>query len=209
MKDQMNILAQANQARLDELYEDVIHLYTRYLTDYNNDVDVMWILAQTLYEQAFRKTDQMIDRLEDATNWIKKAIDSQPERPEFYVTLGKILTTGVNAPDYKQAADCYRKALKLSPTFFSAGVGLAFLVNVPESSVNLSEAIAIMEKIAEVRLDDQHVFMSLGYLYEKAKYTDASQAMFKRAILCSDPLAIRQAESIAEPRNVQIALNMA
>ena len=191
MKEKMKILTKANQARLNKQYENAKHLYINYLDNYNDDADVMWILAQVMYELAFRKTDQMIDLLEGATNWIKKAIDLNSDRAEFHVTLGKIFVTGVYVPEYEKATDCYRTALKLNPILFSAGSGLAFLVRVPEANVNASEVIAIMEKIAITQPDNQHIFMSLGYLYETAERFTEAQEMFKRAILCPEPLSIR------------------
>jgi tetratricopeptide (TPR) repeat protein len=164
MKDQMKILMKANQARLDKRYEDAKRLFINYLNDYSDDADVMWMLSQVIYELAFRKTDHMVELLEDGVNWIEKAIELEPERAEFYVTLGKILTTGVEVPDYQQAAQYYRRALKLNSTLFDAGIGLTFLVHVPESTVSLTEAITVMEKILEVHPDNQHVFMSLVQL---------------------------------------------
>lgn len=207
MKDQMKILAKANQSRLEKRYEDARQFYKSYLDDRIDDADVMWILAQVMYELAFRKTEQMSELLEEAIDWIKRAIALKSHRAEFYVTLGKILTTGIDVPDYEQAADCFRKALKLNPVLFSAGAGLALLVHVPESDVSCSEAVAVMERIAEAHPDNQHVFMLLGHLYENAKQFVDAQEMFRRAILCPEPLAIHYMESITMPRHVQISVD--
>jgi tetratricopeptide (TPR) repeat protein len=206
MKNQMEILIKANQARLEKRFEDARQLYMNYLDNHSDDADVMSILAQVMYELAFRNTDRMSTFLKEAIGWVERAIVLKPNQAEFYVILGKILITGVDIPDYEQAADHFRKALELNPTLYNAGLGLALLARIPESLVSYSEAIAAMERIAKAHPDNQHVFMSLGYLYESAKRSTEAQNMFKRALLCSEPLATHYVEAIATPRHVQIEI---
>ena len=206
MKDLMNLLTAANQARLDKQYEKARHLYLVYLRENDDDADVMHVLAQVTYELALRKTEQMTVLLKEASDWMERAIALRRDRPAFFVTSGNILALGVDAPNYVEAANHYRTALESNHFFYSAASGLAFLAHVPESGVSYSEAIAGMEKVVEIQSDNQHAFMSLGYLYEKVGRCDDAQEVFKRAVLCSQPLELRYLETLVTPRLVHISV---
>jgi tetratricopeptide (TPR) repeat protein len=208
MNSQLSRLAAGNQARSDGQYERARELYINYLRDYGNDADIMWTLAEVTFEVAFRNTDNMSRFLEEAVKWITSAIELDADRAEFFVTLGKILAVGVEAPEYQKAANCYRKALELNPNLFSAAADLSFLARIPDSSVTVAEAIAIMERLARVKPDNPEVFAYLGRLYNKAGRPTEAQLMVKRALLCPEPLEAPYVKELVFPRDVDLDVNV-
>lgn len=207
MNDQLRRLTKANQARNEGQYEQARDLYTVYLRDYGDNADVMWALAEVYYEIAFRSTDQMPYYLEQAVRWITSAIELAPDRAELLVTLGKILTVGVEFPEYQQAASCYRKAVELNPALLSAAVGLYFLSQIQDSTVTVAEATLALEAVARVHTDNPIVFTYLSRLYNEGSRMDEAQLMVKRALLCPEPLDTSHVEQLVYPRNADLDLD--
>ena len=207
MNDQLRGLTKANQARNDRKYEQARDLYISYLRDHGDNADVMWTLAEVYYEIAFISTDQMPYYLEQAVRWITSAIALAPDRAELLVTLGKILTVGVEFPEYQQAAACYRKALGLNPALFSAAAGLYFLSQVQDSTVTVPEAILALEAVARVHTDNPIVFTYLSRLYNEDNRMEEAQMMVKRALLCPEPLDAAHIEQLVSPRNVDLDMD--
>lgn len=196
MKDKINLLIQANQARVEYRYQDAIGYYVKYLDKYDN-ADVMHVLALVNFrldiEQARRN-----DRGTKALEWINKAVEQEPSNAEFHVTRGDILTYGLDAPNYKDAATSYRAALQLKPDLARAHLGLSSLEGVPDQVVSLSEAIVSVEKASQIQSDNPDIFLRLGTLYFQAGQENQALEAYEYALLRPQPLPLQNTDEIVQ-----------
>lgn len=196
MKDKINLLIQANQARVEYRYQDAIDYYVKYLDKYNN-ADVMHMLALVYFrldiEQARRN-----DRGTKALEWINKAIGQEPSNAEFHVTRGDILNYGLDAPNYKDAAKSYKAALQLKPDLASAHLGLSSLEGVPDQVVSLSEAIVSVEKVSQIQPNNPDIFLRLGTLYFQASQENQALEAYEYALLRPQPLSLQNTDEIVQ-----------
>ena len=82
MKDRIDLLIRANQARVECRYQDAIEYYDRYLDKYNNNADVMHVLA-LVHFQLDVEQPRRIGRSLKAIEWINKAIEQEPNKAEL------------------------------------------------------------------------------------------------------------------------------
>ena len=55
-----------------------------------------------------------------AEEWLRRAVDAEPNNPEFWVALGRVYYELSNASQAAQGIECYEKALSLDPNCESA-----------------------------------------------------------------------------------------
>ena len=201
MRDQIKLLIKANQSREEKQHLKAITYFTRFLDDYN-DADIMGILASTYFKLSAEQPG-VGDFIQKAIQWSDKAIALEPNRAEFYVTRGDILSYGIDAPNYREALDSYRRALKLNPNLVEACIGLASLEGVPDKVISLSEAIAVMKHASEVRPENPYIHLRLGTLYKEAGHISEAQSAFKRALLCPESLSLRHVKTIVQMLNLE------
>jgi tetratricopeptide (TPR) repeat protein len=195
MKNKIEYLIHANQARVEKQYENAIRYYLNVLEG-ENDSDVMRSLAMTYFEQYLEQMETVVPG-EQALYWINKAISLEPNRAEFYVTRGGFFAIGIDAPNYEQAAQDYRFALKLNPHLLDAYCGLAGLEGVPEGVVSLTEAISLSEFATTIQPNDPLIFIWLATRYQKAGREADSLNAFRRALLCLQPLPLENVQALA------------
>ncbi|MCA9324591.1 MAG: tetratricopeptide repeat protein [Ardenticatenales bacterium] len=197
MKDRIDLLIRANQARVECRYQDAIEYYDRYLDKYNNNADVMHVLA-LVHFQLDVEQPRRIGRSLKAIEWINKAIEQEPNKAEFYATRGDIYNYGLDAPNYEEAAKSYRVALQLKPDLVSAHLGLAGLEGVPEQLVSLSEAIISVEKASQTQQENPDIFLRLGTLYFQAGQQNQALVAYECALLRPRPLSLKNTDEIVQ-----------
>lgn len=196
IKNKLEILIRANQARFERQFRDAIKLYTEYLSEHDN-VDVMHVLAFTFLQLSIENPE--IDIQEDnAIEWIDKAIVKAPQRADFYVTRGDIYSIGIDFPNYQEAAKSYRKALELNPNLADAYLGLASLEGVPDQVVSLSEAIRSVEKASQLQPRKPEVFLRLGSLYHQAGEERNAWIAYESALLKPQTLETQNVVEITQ-----------
>lgn len=191
MRKKIKLLLEANQARLEDRWEDAVTHYLEFIDEYGEDVEAMWGLASSYFNLRFRQP-AMVGLDQQALCWIDKAIEREPDRAEFYVTRGEINYIGLDAPDYARAETNFRAALELEPDLVSACFGISGLESVPGAAVTLSEAIVTMEHASAVEPENALVFLVLGTLYNEAGRIRESYQAYKRALVCPAPLSKQQ-----------------
>src|SRR5690606_11422566 len=112
MNENLNALVKLNQYRLENRYQAAIDECMELLAQDEGDADVIAVLAILYYQLAFNRTEAINELLEKAIFWANKAIETEPERADFYATRGRIY---LDFPDYEKAANDFRFALQIRP----------------------------------------------------------------------------------------------
>lgn len=194
MKDKINTLLQANQARNKQQYEEAIDYYMQYLRKYHNP-DVMHVLALIYFRLDIEQPGRS-GRGQEAIEWIDKAIAQESTNAEFHATRGDIFNYGLDMPNYEEAAKNYRTALQLRPDLVNAHLGLASLEGVPDEVVSLPEAIVSVQKASQVQPENPNIFLRLGTLYFQAGKESEALEAYECALLKSQPISLQNAVEI-------------
>jgi tetratricopeptide (TPR) repeat protein len=183
----MKLLLEANRKRTEGKLLAAAEIYERFLNQIA-DPAVMHILAITYFKLYLQQSHNATFG-QKATYWINQAIALDPQQPQFYVTRGQIFGFGVvDAPDYKQAVQDYKMALRINPNLVVACMGLASLEGTPEEVVSLKEAIAVVEHASVIDPDNSLVWLRLGTLYYQNGQMKLSFIAYRRVLLCSKPV---------------------
>jgi len=110
---------------------------------------------QSLIQQA--KVLMKLDKSEDAETKLKKALESDENNPEPFLTLGQLY---FNSGDYKNAQKLFRKTLKLNSKDYMARYGIGII---RELSEQYPEAIKEYERALK-SYDSQMIKLRLGIL---------------------------------------------
>ncbi|MBA3469856.1 MAG: hypothetical protein H0T53_09455 [Herpetosiphonaceae bacterium] len=194
MRQEIDILLEANTARLEARYHDAFRLYLNLGQAIELDPDLMLVLAILLWQ--ISSDDPDLIRHQQALDWIDKAIQRAPHRVDFYLTRGDILLYGADAPQYAAAIQDYRRAITRDPTHAQAAMSCASLVGLPEPVITYPEAIAILEHAITIHQERGDLFRRLGTLYHGVGDRAAAQQAYRRALLCGTPLPLRDLSEI-------------
>lgn len=181
MNSKFALLEKAAAHRDERRYDRARDTFFNILEQFGEDPDVMWGLAESEYSLSITSPDAEDSRGYEAIRWIEKAIDIDPDRPEFHFFLGTI-REHVGAPNYEAAAKAYRRALEVNPMFEPAIGALAMLHGVPERPVTLEDAIAFAEKSAGIS-PSRSMWITLSRLYEEAGHPKKARAALKNSLL--------------------------
>jgi protein O-GlcNAc transferase len=119
-------------------------------------------------------------KLEDAVNYISKAIDNDPKNHIYYSNLGEMLR---RMGKLQEAADTFRKAINLKPDFAGIKYNLA---NTLKAQGKFSEAIRFYNEAIQLDPEDPQSMYNLGNtLNEIGEYQQAINAY--QAALRVDP----------------------
>ena len=179
MQRKISVMKQAAQAFSQRRYADARDIYAKAIESFGQDSDLIYGLAQVEFALSIVTTDVGDTGGHTAVRRMRQAIQLAPTRPEYYCALGDMLEH-VGAPDYEAAAQAYRCAIELEPSYTPALARLAMLHGVPEDVVSLDEALHCCEKATRIA-PTRSLWMVMARLYG---YT-GREADTQRAIINS------------------------
>jgi tetratricopeptide (TPR) repeat protein len=193
MKKIAEKLVQANELR-DQKYSSSTHdqfvsnlrtaseIYMELLAVCDEKADVFRAIAAANYALALFNPDEDYQRYYAAIDYIKRALHLQPNNGHFHAILGEYYHLGIN--DYKKAAEEYRIALEFTPCDIQALNSAAILYGLPDSPIQLEEAIGYLERLVNLEPDEPIYHANYFELLKRAgRLQDAKNEGFK-ALLC-------------------------
>jgi tetratricopeptide (TPR) repeat protein len=195
MDQDIKTLLQMNEARLKtENLHNVVLYYFKLLNE-QNATRILPVLVMMYLQFGF--LDPKTAGLEyKIGEWLDKAIKLKPDCADLYIARARLMSVGIDVPNYLQAANDYKEALKLQPYMIEAGLGLAGLVGVPENVVYVRDVIELLESISIIHPQDPFTHFALGQLYEKSGVSLKSVEAFENALLCVNPLPTEYARVV-------------
>ncbi len=120
---------------------------------------------------------QEMDRLQDAIDFLLKAIDQDPNNPEFRLYLGSFYE---QAESYDNAEAALRKGIALDPDnprfYFRLGV-------VYDKAGNKADSIAAMRQVVALEPDNANALNYLGYTFaDMGTNLDEAEQLIRKAL---------------------------
>lgn len=124
------------------------------------------------------------DRLTEAANWYRKAVQADPQLQSAHANLGLVMDR-LRKPD--AAIQHWNDALKLDPTDVSSR---ALLASAYLGKRRYAEAANHYQQVVKANPRDARSYNNLGYAYEKLGKMDEAISAYKTAIEIDPRLAI-------------------
>lgn len=117
-----------------------------------------------------------LGKTEEAAGFIERAAEALPDHPEAQYLRGTLFQ---HRGEYAQAADAYRRAVRLDSTFARAYNALG---GVHEITGRLEEAVAAVRQAIEHQPESDHAHFNLGNALRKAGRTEEAIEAYRRAV---------------------------
>lgn len=183
-REYIKYLSTANQSRQEWEYRQAVDSYKAAILRFGESAYLIRALANCYFQIGLYEGDWTAYQL--AIDWIKKAINLEPNNDQLHTELGKFYSIGTL--EYQEAAQEYRIAIELNPYNLSALLSGVALYGVPEKVVTLEEAIVWFERVVQLEPAHPTHHFRLGKLYHEAGKNQKAETEWLRALLCPRPL---------------------
>jgi Tfp pilus assembly protein PilF len=132
-------------------------------------------------EGLFFQADQEIGQghFAEAKGLLEQALDMDPDFGQAYNHLGWLYETKYQ--DYKQAEECYRKALKLAPEYPPIYLNFSILLSTLEKNDELKKHL---EQALQVPgINKSSIYNEQGVLYEREQNLAKAREFYEKALL--------------------------
>jgi predicted O-linked N-acetylglucosamine transferase (SPINDLY family) len=136
------------------------------LSAHKNDADALHWLGIVLFKSG---------RLKDGAQEIRRAIEVQPGRADFYCNLGVMISEAEPA----EAAALFRKALELRPGDVQTAVNLGGIL---ERLGKIDESIAVLRRAVQLRPDFTDARLNLGNSLKEAGQMPEAIEHYRKAV---------------------------
>lgn len=151
MKEKLELLERAIQLHKGKHFQEAVQIYGGILDRFGPDSIIMVQLGRTEFEFSLVAGVSHEEHLRNAIEWIKRAIEIEPNDPNYYFEMGTMLAMNAGAPDYDGAIFAFRRAIELEPCHVKSLGYLASLYAVPgATTISLEEAINYCEKAVRI-----------------------------------------------------------
>jgi len=144
-------------------YEQALSVATEAFENNKTNLDVIRLVAASLVK---------LNRMEEAQNTFKQAIDADPQNPQWYLELASLYTEEKN---YYQAVQALKKALSLNKDFLPAKANLA---GIDILQGHLDSALKMANKIKQEHPKSSIGFQVAGDVYVRQKYYAKAQQSY-------------------------------
>jgi len=175
---------QANKLFLQKEFTRALFVYMEILQTFGETADLAARISLChSYAGLWESKKDFVDDQYKAIEWIKKAIELEPDNPIFYAQLAQLYW---HLSDYQQMLILYRKALELEPNCLAALKGAIFLWNTPDDVIDLHEAIRWLEHAITIDPADSVLAYWLGVLYMESGEKNSAERIWLKAMMNLD-----------------------
>lgn len=166
-------------------HQEAVRQALAILERWGPDSEVMRFIGRStmlMQSESFSKSEEQSKKV---IYWLRKAIEHEPTRPEYYTDLGAMIELGLN--DYDEALKAYKKALEIEPSHVQALLHIAWMYGVPDAEdlVSIEEAIMCCEKAARI-YPTRTIWDRLSELYRCAGRLENAQRASISSLLASN-----------------------